>query len=376
MKKLFLILVYFVPLLGADNQLQKLYLHQNDVSKSMSASCVELGKLVFYFSQEPIITVLPDLHTKTNEPRSKVTFLLPKTTIGSEEARQMVARCNKTKNPYFTIALKAVTQPIEGLQLIITYDPSKILYKYHSFESIKTQNGLVFTFYNKQLLDLLKSKNDSILHTACNDVPKIIIDCGHGGQDTGAKGCATTVEKDLTRTLGQQLSQVLKKKGYTVVMTRKSDEFVELDKRTLIANKARPDLLISIHANYSTNPKAAGIETYYYDTKLLRTLHSDSYDSVIKMMSDNLANLSKELAQSVHKEVVANTRTKANTADRKVKTAVSQMLIGSTMPAILLEVGFISNPQEAELLKDPEYQRLVVEGMSQGIAQFLSKIKC
>lgn len=371
-----------IPLLGASHiQLQKAFLHTHDTQHAVVKQkplSLEMNKLVFYFSGEPILTRLPDYGTAPKNGMITVRFLFAAADISSSEAKQMITAINKYKNPHINYHISLVSKPVAGVQLSITYDPTMVAFDYDGFESIGGQKGMLFTFYDKSLLERLKSKSNTLLQTACAPQPTIVIDCGHGGQDTGALGFFGSIEKDLTRSIGLQLAQYAHERGAHVVLTRADDEFVALDERTSKANGTDAQLLVSIHANHASNQKASGIETFYFGHSLLKPINGQRVadEKLIHEMSDNLEKLSNHLAQSVHNHLIKNARVHAPVVDRKVKQAASQLLMGSTLPAILIEVGFISNEQEAALLLDHNYQQALVAGIYDGIVAYLKNSSC
>ena len=366
-----------------DSQLQKLFFHTTGQSQAVgqnktlnkNALSLELSKLVFYFSQEPIITLLPNYKNNRLDGQITATFFFPKAEISSSEARQMVAHCNQQKESFYTMHVAPITKPINGIQLVITYDPKQIAFEHDSFEAIGGQKGIVFTFYDKNLLERLKLQTNTVLQTASATLPTVVIDCGHGGNDTGACGFFNIVEKELTQTIGHQLAHYVHERGWNVVLTRHADEYLALDERTSCANKTKADFLISLHANHASNEQASGIETFCFDRSLLKPLSAErvSQELLIKKMSDNLSRLSNLLATSIHQELLNAARTQREVIDRKVKRAVPQLLLGSTIPAILIELGFVSNKQEAQFLVDPAYQQALVKGIYQGMLTYLKK---
>lgn len=358
---------------GVNNQLQKFFFHKISDQNTKNSMSLEVCKLVFYFSKDPI--VLPNKQAVAKNGVMTATYIFPKADI-TNEAQLMINKCNKEKGQFFSCSIKSIEKPIHGIELTVSYDPKHIDFQYDGFDAMSAQKAIVFTIYNKSLLEKLKELNTTILQTACNDkVPTIIIDCGHGGVDNGACGCFDTVEKKLTLDIGFQLAECVKKKGWNVILTRTADEFVSLDERTLIANNSNADLLISLHANFSKNEKAAGIETFYFDSSLLKPLsrYQVSNNSIIKNMSDNLRKLSNLLATSVHKELITAGKTKRSVIDRNVKQGAPQILLGAAIPSILVELGFISNQEEAKALLDPSYQNALIKGICNGLGQYLKQ---
>ncbi|WP_211744942.1 N-acetylmuramoyl-L-alanine amidase family protein [Paenibacillus sp. Marseille-Q4541] len=171
----------------------------------------------------------------------------------------------------------------------------------------------------------------------------IVIDAGHGNQDPGTIGITGKKEKDFNLSLALKIEQLLKKESsIKVIMTRNDDNFLKLAERVSLANKAKADLFLSIHAN-SGPASATGSETYY-----------------------NRAN-SKSLATTVHKYLVQA----AGLKDRGVKTGNFAVIRDTTMPAILLEVGFLSNKNDEAALFNETFQNRVAEGVVKGMKEYL-----
>lgn len=175
--------------------------------------------------------------------------------------------------------------------------------------------------------------------------PLIVVDCGHGGEQSGARGLFGLVEKNIVLNIGKKLKTCLQKRGYEVLLTRNADETVPIDARTSLANKQEATLLISLHSNYATNRQARGIETLYY------------------------ADRSKALADFVHKQLVQMPI--PGLVNRGLKQALVQVVYGCECPAILVELFFLSNPDDARLLQDTQIHHLIVKHLCAAIDQFL-----
>lgn len=199
-------------------QLCKIFHHQAGDSQIS----IERAKIVLYFSEAPLVNLLSDVYEKPGAHK-KITFFFPKATVANKDCWRMIEHVNGHKNGLYRILIDQVNQPIDGVRLAITYDPRKISFSnqgpssithYGEFESIGSQKGIMFTLYNKEYLDAIKEKSTPILRTAAHtSTPHIVIDCGHGGHDSGTIGCNGILEKDVTREVGSALADELKKKG-------------------------------------------------------------------------------------------------------------------------------------------------------------------
>lgn len=213
----------------------------------------------------------------------------------------------------------------------------------------------------------------------------IVIDPGHGGKDPGAPGDGTLHEKGIVLSISAKLREILTAKGYTVLMTRETDRFISLKKRTEFATQHKADLFLSIHANGSESPNANGIETYYLDVtstdsaaeKVAARENIDSGYSIQELetlleglIRESKSEDSKRLARYVQRALVQGT----GAANRGVKHARFVVLIGTKVPAILIETGFVSNPVEGQKLATSAYQYKVATAIAEGVDRFLGKI--
>lgn len=349
------------------NHLTKLFLHQGTIS----------DKVVCYFTKDPIFNKLPQ---KTNGTEKKKTLetmnlFLPMTMLESQDAKGMLKKIQGTHKNNYSIEFNEVTKPIKGIKITITYNPEKIIYEYQLFDAITGNKGLVFTFHNKDVLSTLQQTTGQVLkyaHNSQNVKPKIMLDIGHGGSDEGKVGCFNVKEKVINFQVGTKVATFLKKNGCEVFLTRQGDYFVALDDRTTISNKKKVDLFLSIHAN-SGSKNASGIETYWLDSALLKKQQEG--DAVIKKLSANRDILSSSLAQNVHNAALVAAKKIYDVVDRKVKKSVTQVLLGTevTIPAALIEIGFLSHEQETKYLMDKKYQMIIAQGIAEGIINYLKE---
>ena len=170
----------------------------------------------------------------------------------------------------------------------------------------------------------------------------IVIDAGHGGKDCGAlRGNIT--EKTIVLDVTKKLQNILKKKGYKVYMTRTDDTYVSLEDRTIFTEGINPAVFVSVHVNACNTDTPKGIETHYY--------HDNSI----------------ELADCVHRNLIK----RINTANRGLFKSRFYVINHTTVPAILVEIGFISNPSERQELITPQRQQATAEGIADGIIEFI-----
>jgi len=237
----------------------------------------------------------------------------------------------------------------------------------------------------------LKARVLSIAKPRDNSITTIVLDPGHGGKDPGAVGRKLkATEKELNLGVCLKLKTLLEKElGMKVLLTRSDDRFVSLQDRTKFANEKKADLFVSLHTNSSKSPTGKGLETYYLSTaqtseaRAVEAMENDvverfeggttakrKYDDLDFILSDlnqteNLES-SNLLASNVQQNIVAGTKT----LDRGVKQANFYVLRGAFMPSILVEMGFISNEEEEQLLVNEEYQNRLARTIFEGIKRF------
>jgi N-acetylmuramoyl-L-alanine amidase len=214
-------------------------------------------------------------------------------------------------------------------------------------------------------------------------VKTIVIDPGHGGKDPGAVS-QTRQEKQIVLSLSKTLSGILVKKGYNVQLTRATDVFIPLRKRTQFATDQKADLFISIHTNASTARQAAGIETYYLalasdESARITAMRENAgaeynmkeLDALVgRILKESKSTESRRLAELIQAQLTSEKQVK----NRGVKHAPFVVLIGTKVPAVLVEVGFISNPREGKKLTTKAYQRQLATAIAKGIEQYIKNL--
>lgn len=222
-------------------------------------------------------------------------------------------------------------------------------------------------------------------------IRRIVVDPGHGGHDSGAVGPSGTMEKDVVLAIGLKLREMIKEElGLDVVMTRSTDVFIPLEERTAIANKVNADLFVSVHANAALNHNAAGIETYYLSLaktdkaarlaakengttlEKVSVLQAILFDLMANYKLNDSAHLASEVQKSLHKKAHGHY---ADIKNLGVKQGPFYVLVGATMPSILVETAFLSNAQEEARLITPDYQEMTAEGIMEGIRVYISSLK-
>jgi N-acetylmuramoyl-L-alanine amidase len=221
-------------------------------------------------------------------------------------------------------------------------------------------------------------------------VSRIVIDPGHGGHDPGAKGKSVT-EAELVLDIALRVEKLLEEvPGVDVILTRRTDDFVPLPERTAIANREGADLFLSIHANASPNAMAHGIETYFLNfatntsaaavaarENAASTLSMGEMPDIVKAIAlNNKVDESRDFASHVQRAMLERLRTSNKTLkDLGVKQAPFVVLIGATMPSVLAEISFVTNPQEARLLKGNAYRQKIAESLFNAIRKYQTSLK-
>ncbi|MBM4146633.1 MAG: N-acetylmuramoyl-L-alanine amidase [Nitrospira sp.] len=226
---------------------------------------------------------------------------------------------------------------------------------------------------------------------------RVVIDAGHGGHDPGAVGLKKLYEKDVVLDIALKLKKILaSNQSYEVFLTRDKDIFIPLEERTAIANKKNADLFVSIHANASTRRQAKGIETYLLNWtddeeamkvaarenaisfKKMKAIHKQM--DIVEIIKSDLMRESKrdesiKLANYIQRTMISNLDgSYKNIPDLGVKQALFYVLFGARMPSVLVEVSFISNPEEEKLLSCDSYRMDIAKAVAEGIHKYFSPV--
>jgi N-acetylmuramoyl-L-alanine amidase len=221
-------------------------------------------------------------------------------------------------------------------------------------------------------------------------VSRIVIDPGHGGHDPGAKGRGIN-EAEVVLDVALRLEKLLERMpGVEVILTRRSNDFVPLEERTALANREGADLFLSIHANASTNNQASGVETYFLNfannlsaasvaarENAASGQHMGALPDVVKTIAlNNKLDESRDFATYVQREMIKTLRpANRSVRDLGVKQAPFVVLIGAAMPSVLAEISFVTNAQDARLLKNGTYRQRIADALLSGIQEYQSSLK-
>ncbi len=193
-----------------------------------------------------------------------------------------------------------------------------------------------------------------------SQIQKIVIDPGRGGRNSGPSGCTDMIlDKDINLLISKKIAMKVKKDlGFKAILTRETDVFVPLEERTAIANLNSADLFVSIQVNSSKDPQEQGIETFFLNRAL------EKYDHNHKA--------SKSLAEHVQYSLVSNLKKKYGYVhNRGFQGAPFYVLMGASMPSVLVEAAYISNPQECNRLRSEAYHEAISTGIVEGIRSYV-----
>jgi len=218
---------------------------------------------------------------------------------------------------------------------------------------------------------------------------RVVLDPGHGGHDAGTHGPSGLTEKELVLDISQRLAALLEDRlGSEVVLTRTDDTYVPLEGRTKIANDAKADLFLSIHANSSPVKSVTGVETYYLNFTTSRSsldlaarenapAESSIFD--LKEVLEKIAlkdkiDESREFASRLQTSLFALTKTTTPAKNRGIKKAPFVVLIGAQMPSVLAEIGFLTNSSDEALMRKTEHKQKIAEALYKGIAAYAESL--
>jgi len=239
-------------------------------------------------------------------------------------------------------------------------------------------------YIEKKLPPALLRKEDFIV----KKVNHIIIDAGHGGKDPGAIGRSGVQEKGVVLDIAKKLKSALEDKGFRVVLTRSNDEFKTLQERTEITSKSSADLFISIHANASKARSASGVEVYTFgdmtysdknedqrklNQKLVfRNLEMTKDDNELEtIISDMYYSNKQSESEKLARTVIGSISKLVKSKYRGVKEERYFVLRNTLIPAILIEVGFLSNPREEKLLAHKSYRQKIANSIAKGVIEYV-----
>jgi N-acetylmuramoyl-L-alanine amidase len=268
------------------------------------------------------------------------------------------------------------TEPVADYKIFTLSDPVRVVI------DVVGQNGTVSVDRQK----VFEGGPPSLAQQLGLGIRRIVLDAGHGGRDPGAVGLYGIKEKEVALTVAKAIAGHLQEKGgFETILTRDNDRFLALEERTAIANTRNGDLFVSIHVNASPRPAAQGIETYFLDlaqdedamriaalenATSTRNL-SELQDILLDLVQSSKVKESASLAGAIQTSMTRGLGQRYNDVeDLGVKRAPFIVLVGARMPAVLTEIAFLSNHQEARRLQSSEYLDAVAARIAAGIVQY------
>ncbi len=285
------------------------------------------------------------------------------------------------------------TEGAKGLQIILDVQSIK---SYAVNRASNNRNTIVVdistkVFHNASVTagtEKLQRSGTTLAEQLGLSVKTIMLDAGHGGKDPGAMGNGIT-EQDFTLKMAKKVGELLKQKGFTVLYTRSTNEYITLQDRPDIANAKKADLFISIHVNASVDPAIHGLETYYLDiaqTHAAEKVAARENSVTVQKMSDlqfilsdfmlsSKLEESRDLARLTHAAILSKIKSaKMSMSNNGVRAAPFHVLMGAKMPAILVEFGYLSHADEAKNLMSPAFIDAQAQGLVAGIVAYKDKL--
>ncbi len=313
------------------------------------------------------------------------TKLPPATTLATSLATSVGATLRKTAAPSAP-ATPMATNP--GTAAIAAAATPNVRVSLQPAKPAHAGNDVAEGFGASPLPEPMHDGTRSLTRALGLKTGRIVIDAGHGGHDTGTKGPSGLMEKDVCLDVALRVGKLVSERlpAAEIVYTRKADKFVSLEKRTAVANEAKADLFLSIHANSSENPATRGIETYYLnfgtspealDVAMRENVATQSSVHDLQALVSKIARNEKtaesrefatEIQEYLAKRVENATR---SGLDRGVRQAPFAVLIGANMPSVLAEISFLSNPADERWLAKSENRERVADGLYHGIEAYL-----
>jgi len=343
-----------------------------DVLPENTKVFVEISSEVGYTATE----LVSDL-TLSSHPKLKVIFYPAKLIFPQKEI--------KLKENEFIQHIRLNQETLNSVNMVL--DLTNKEYTYNIYPDGPSRMVIDLKSPEKDTIaDLLRGENTPLIPEK-KKARRIILDPGHGGKDPGAIGSAGLKEKEVTLKVADDLAKLLKKEsGVEVYLTREKDQFISLDRRVELANQWKGDIFISIHANAGFNKVAHGVETFFNSkhpygegaTEVAKRENKELSDNISPeaemilwdMLQTRYRQESNELSHIVQKRLSEAT----GLEDRGTKSAGFYVLRGVAMPAILVEIGFISNPVEERKLKNEDFRKKIVQGIFKGIKEYMERV--
>ena len=355
----------------------KIYTKKTTNKSTPSNKTANFSKYIKIYSYNPL---------KIKIPNSNIKFFSINTKIYKKVIDFPDAILSKPKSKKIGNVNLKIAQFNKKTVRIVYYSKDRFFLKYTIKNNILTIK-ISQPKNNKQRYQNILAKKNRI-YKPKNKI--IVIDPGHGGKDSGGIGIKNRYEKTAVLQITKYLKTYLLKKGYIVYLTRNSDYFIPLKKRTHFANLKKADLFISIHCNIAPKHKKSiyGIETYFLsptrnerairvarlENKEIKGLNYLDQRVILNFLNRDRIIESNKLAIDIQKGMLSSLKTRyRNVKDNGVRPAPFWVLVGTQMPAILIEAGYLTNPLESARLFTPAYQKQLAKGIAQGIENYFRK---
>jgi N-acetylmuramoyl-L-alanine amidase len=279
---------------------------------------------------------------------------------------------------------------------VVTYSPKLARVVINNSKKVDSsfkisKNRLYLTITSKKATSSVKKPKNVEAITRYRKNKVIVIDPGHGGKDSGAVGRKRYKEKKIVFSIAKKVEQNLRKKGYTVKLTRNKDTYIKLQNRTKYANRKNADVFVSIHANavmFSKASKVHGIETYFLSpakgakAKKVAAIENEidieamnyfSKRTFLDILNSSKIVASNKLAIDVHRNMMMSLKDKYSVRDGGVRKGPFWVLVGAQMPSVLIEVGYLTHPTESKRLATTSYQSRIANGIANGIDSYFKK---
>ncbi|AXP08267.1 N-acetylmuramoyl-L-alanine amidase [Campylobacter hepaticus] len=321
--------------------------------------------------------------------------------LGEKEIN--VSNFKDQKNFRYIVSFKAILKGSrknfvfgENTISIVQYDPKTVRVvlsspkEFKLLKNLKDKN-LILGFNTQTNNKKISQNSNKTLSVNYKGQKLIVIDAGHGGKDSGALNDKKGIlkEKDIVLNVALKLGLELQKRGYKILYTRHLDKFINLRDRTKYANDKNADLFISIHANAAPNAakvrSSEGVETFFLSParserskKVAEKENQGDFEEINYFSKQSILNFlnrekivaSNKLAIDVQKNILIQTRKKYRIVDGGVREAPFWVLVGAQMPAILIEIGYITHPTEGKRLTNKTFQDLLVKGIADGVENY------
>ncbi|RQD69259.1 N-acetylmuramoyl-L-alanine amidase [Campylobacter hepaticus] len=320
-----------------------------------------------------------------------------------DEKEINVSNFKDQKNFRYIVSFKAILKGSrknfvfgENTISIVQYDPKTVRVvlsspkEFKLLKNLKDKN-LILGFNTQTNNKKISQNSNKTLSVNYKGQKLIVIDAGHGGKDSGALNDKKGIlkEKDIVLNVALKLGLELQKRGYKILYTRHLDKFINLRDRTKYANDKNADLFISIHANAAPNAakvrSSEGVETFFLSParserskKVAEKENQGDFEEINYFSKQSILNFlnrekivaSNKLAIDVQKNILIQTRKKYRIVDGGVREAPFWVLVGAQMPAILIEIGYITHPTEGKRLTNKTFQDLLVKGIADGVENY------